>query len=413
VRALAHCTRPPSSLTLARSSSCRRWHLGFFKTAMLPSSRGFDYQSGLYNAMGDHFEHTIDGGYDWHVGEVTQTGFRGNYSGELVRDDSVAFIWRLSNGSAPFFLYAPFQEAHSPYQAPAAYLDMYPELSATPEKQNLAGMLSHNDAMVGDIVDALNATGALQNSIVMFSADNGGPGGQEGVPRPSRFDSTIIDRNWPFRGQKHELYEGGVRVAGFVYSPLLPGTAPVGGTVHAIIHVTDWLPTLLTAAGLSPSARAHLPLDGTSMWGCLSGDSAQCGRTEVLLNFNTVCDSGLLGFATECPAPKAAVRVGELKLLAECYDATTGKLTGNLELYNVTNDPSEAVDLASAMPEEVTRLGQRLQFYGAQAAQVPPLSDRPPWQGAGYYCASCASGQPQGVNAAWEPWCEGDAGVPC
>ena len=77
-----------------------KWHLGFFKRALLPSSRGFDHQSGLYNAQGDHFAHTIDGGYDWHVDEVTQLQFAGNYSGEIVRDDAVAFIRRVQG---PFF----------------------------------------------------------------------------------------------------------------------------------------------------------------------------------------------------------------------------------------------------------------------------------------------------------------------
>ena len=385
-----------------------KWHLGFFKQAMLPSRRGFDHQSGLYNAKGDHFAHTIDGGYDWHVNELSQPAFAGNYSGELVRDDAVAFI---RTAHQPFFLYVPFQEAHSPYQAPQRYLDMYPELSATPEKQNLAAMLSHNDAMVGDIVDILNETGALRTSILVFSADNGGPGGQEGVPTPSRFDSHVLDRNWPFRGQKHELYEGGVRVAGFVYSPLLPASAPVGGSVHALMHVTDWVPTLLSAASVE-ATRKHPPFDGFDMWRCLGGDAAHCSRDEVLLNFNVVCDSGgPRGYTTECPAPKAAVRVGDLKLLSECYQE--GALTGALELYNLTSDPAETTNLASALPDAVSRLSKRLLFFGEQAAQIPPLSDEPPWQGAGYYCASCKTGRPQGSARTWDPWCDGDADTPC
>mmetsp|Transcript_3264 Transcript_3264/g.8446 ORF Transcript_3264/g.8446 Transcript_3264/m.8446 type:complete len:156 (+) Transcript_3264:251-718(+) len=155
------------------------------------------------------------------------------------------------------------------------------------------------------------------------------------------------------------------------------------------------------------------------MWACLGGDSTRCGRREVLLNFNTVCDDGGGGwprpYATECPAPKAALRVGDLKLLAECYAPTPapGAFRGKLELYNLTADPSESANLAAALPDAVASLRARLLAYGAQATQIPPLSDAPPWQGAGYYCAHCTTGRPKGAAGAWDPWCDGDAGVAC
>merc|ERR1712048_584683 len=157
-----------------------KWHLGFFKSAYLPSHRGFDFQSGIYNALADHYTHEIDGGYDWHVNDSVALEVKGIYSGDLVRDDAVQFVNDMvhgSNSTKPFFLYLPFQEAHSPYQVDKRYRDMYPSLADAPEEQNLAGMLTHNDDMIGDIVNALNSTGLLQNTIIIFSTDNGGPGG--------------------------------------------------------------------------------------------------------------------------------------------------------------------------------------------------------------------------------------------
>lgn len=398
-----------------------KWHLGFFKDDYLPSHRGFDRQSGIYNAQADHYTHEIGGGYDWHVNERTDLSLKGQYSGDLVRDDSVKFIQEMAqptNRTKPFFLYIPFQEAHSPFQVDKKYQDMYPELDGMTERQNLAGMVTHNDDMIHDIVEALNTTGLLDNTILVFSSDNGGPGGQEEVPRPARFDPVVIDRNFPFRGQKHEIYEGGVRVAGFVFSPLLPASM-AGGSVDALVHITDWLPTLASATGVSLSSKTHLPLDGHDLWACLRGDKSQCTRKEVVLNFNTVCDE--LGtspedspdFRTECPAPKAGLRVGDLKILAECYNAASADFTGKLLLYNITADPSETTDLAPLMPDAVATLKKQLQFYGAQAAKVAPLSDRPPWQGDDYFCANCKVGRPQGVEQTWEPWCPGAAGVPC
>ena len=176
--------------------------------------------------------------------QQTRLDYRGKYSGDVVRDDTVAFIAaRPPNATArPYFLYVAFQEAHAPFQVDTKYLELYPHLASTPEQQALAGMITHTDAMVGDIIDALNSSGALPHTLVIFSSDNGGPMAEvlEGLTPPQRFDPHVIDRNYPFRGQKHEMYEGGVRVAGFVYAPgLLASRA--GGTVESLFHVSDWV----------------------------------------------------------------------------------------------------------------------------------------------------------------------------
>ena len=196
-----------------------KWHLGFFKPEYLPLSRGFDHQAGFYNWGNDHYTHELsfefEVGYDWHVNQVSRLEYRGRYSGDIVRDDVVEFIRArppdANNASRrPFFAYVAFQEAHAPFQVAQKYLDMYPHLASTPERQALAGMISHTDEMCGDIIDALNATRALQRTLVVFSSDNGGPKAEvlEGLTPPQRFDPHVLDRNYPFRGQKHEVYEG-------------------------------------------------------------------------------------------------------------------------------------------------------------------------------------------------------------
>merc|ERR1712166_46309 len=395
-----------------------KWHLGFYKEEYLPMSRGFDEQSGIYNALADRYTHDAYGGYDWHRNQTTDWTLEGQYSGDLVRDNAVSFIRERSlEPHVPFFLYVPFQEAHSPYQAPQKYLDMYPEMASTPERQNLAGMVTHTDECIGDIVEALNVTGAYDNTIIFFSSDNGGPGGQEEVPKQSRFDPVVLDRNYPYRGQKHEVFEGGVRVAGLVHSPLLPDNVH-GSTVDSIVHITDWLPTIIAATGASLKSREHLPLDGVDQWDCILGKSGSCTRNEVVLNFNTVCDvAGSTGgdYKTECPAPKAALRVGDMKILAECYDTASSSLTGGKWLYNLTADPSESNNLSHAMPTELSVLEAKLLEYGAQAALIPPLEGSPPWQGTGYYCAKCTPGRPKGKGRkkSWETWCNTPTGQVC
>ena len=119
---------------------------------------------------------------------TTDLSLKGQYSGDVVRDNAVSYIHRQADaqGAAggPFFLYVPFQEAHSPDQVDQSYKNLYPHLASTPQGQALAGMITHTDAMVGDIVTALHRTGLYRNTVIIFSSDNGGPGGQDGlIPR--------------------------------------------------------------------------------------------------------------------------------------------------------------------------------------------------------------------------------------
>ena len=214
-----------------------------------------------------------------------------------------------------------------------------------------------------------------------------------------------------------------------------------GTTLDALFHITDWLPTLVSASGIaSLKSRPHLPLDGHDLWKCLLGDKSACTRTEVVANLNTVCDGTTdeegeeeggeedgkdvvdrapRPFRTECPAPKAALRVGDLKLLVECYNATSHTFTGTIQLYNLSADVSEMHDLSQSRPSDVATLSARLLSYAKDAAMIPPLSDRAPWQGESYYCAKCEAGRPVVIGAkgsktrSWEPWCDGPAGVPC
>ena len=149
-----------------------RSSLGFFKPGYTPTRRGFDQDEGLFQAAGDHYEH-MAGGYDWHVNDEIDFSARGIYSGNLVRDASVKWIKEQQESTKPFFLYVPFQECHSPFQVDQMYKDLYPQLANSTVRQTLAGMVTHTDEMIGDIITALKATAQWNNTLVFFSADNG------------------------------------------------------------------------------------------------------------------------------------------------------------------------------------------------------------------------------------------------
>ena len=109
-----------------------KWHMGMFKKEYLPTSRGFNFSTGMLSGASDHYSHVVEGAYDWHAMDQPNFGAAGRYAGNLVRDDALAFIEKVSgaggSSAQPFFLYLPFQECHSPFQVDANYTDFYPHL---------------------------------------------------------------------------------------------------------------------------------------------------------------------------------------------------------------------------------------------------------------------------------------------
>lgn len=144
------------------------------------------------------------------------------------------------------FLYLAFQAVHAPLEVPERYLSAYQHITDR-RRRLLCGMVSALDEAVGNITRALDQQGLLSNTILVFTSDNGAPvyfGGS----------------NWPLRGAKGTLWEGGVRVPAFAYSPLFHQT---GFVSDALFHATDWFTTLLSFAGLqNTSAILPYSLDG-------------------------------------------------------------------------------------------------------------------------------------------------------
>jgi arylsulfatase A-like enzyme len=127
-----------------------------------------------------------------------------------------------------------------------------------------------------------------------------------------------IARNYPFRGHKALIWEGGTRVAGFIHSAMLP--ASMKGTVsNVLMHVTDWLPTIVALAG--GSTDKNLPLDGHNQWPAITG-IAPAPRTEMLYGINPASDG-------QAGPPKAGLRMGDYKVL--CWSYTIEGISGGNE----------------------------------------------------------------------------------
>lgn len=167
----------------------------------------------------------------------------------------------------PLFLYLSLQAAHTPLQVPDHFLHLY-DSQCNRLRRHYAAMLSCLDSGVAQVVQELKTQGLYENSALIYSSDNGG--------QPLSGGS-----NWPLRGGKGTYWEGGIRTVGFVHSPLLKKKGIVS---RALIHVSDWYPTLL---GLAGAWQSHHGLDGHDVWGSIS-EGLPCPRIEILFNIDPV-----------------------------------------------------------------------------------------------------------------------------
>lgn len=315
-----------------RTALTGKWHLGEFEKAYQPNARGFDHQYGHFFGMLDYFSHERMNKLDWYRnGEPLKEE---GYTTHLIAKEACKVI-ATGDQSKPLFLYVPFNGVHSPFQVPDSYLKPYAHLKGN--RQKLAGMLAAVDEAIGQIEAALKQAGRLENTLIVFSSDNGGPPPGD---------------NTPLRDFKGSIFEGGVRAAAFA---TWPGRIPAGQRIRQPMHMVDWYPTLIRQA--DGSLEQKLPIDGLDVWPMLTKQAASP-------------HDAILSVSTQGPS-RAAVRMDDWKLIVDggADDiAPSGKKKGKkaagkyeaVALYDLSADPSEAKNLADAQPERVKAMRARL-----------------------------------------------------
>ena len=305
-----------------------KWHLGEFEKAYQPNARGFDHQYGHFFGAIDYFTHVRNNQIDWYRNgtPLKEEG----YSTHLVAKEACSLIEKHSP-SKPLFLYVPFNGVHSPFQAPDQYTQAYPNLEGN--RRKLAGMLAAVDEAVAQIVASLKKTGMLENTLIVFSSDNGGP---------------PPGNNAPLRDFKATIYEGGTRAAAFAH---WPGHVPAGKTIEGAMHIIDWYPTLVGLAG--GSLKQALPIDGKDVWPMIT----KAGKSP---------HKSILSVSTQGPS-QAAIRMGDWKLIVADADESDGaaskkkpKKYESISLYNLAEDPGESKNLASTEPGRVAEMRKEL-----------------------------------------------------
>jgi arylsulfatase A-like enzyme len=327
-----------------------KWHLGEFDPAYLPTSRGFDHHYGHYFGALDYFTHLRDGELDWYRDRMPLK--EEGYSTNLLGREACRVIEKHDQ-TKPLFLYVPFNGVHSPFESPAEYLKPYNGLQGN--RRTLAGMLAAVDEAIGQIAAALDKAGMRENTLIVFSSDNGGP-------RPGD--------NLPLKGFKGSIWEGGVRGCAFAN---WPEHIPAGVNSDQPLHVIDWYPTLVKLGG--GSLEQKLPIDGLDVWPMLT-QGAKSPHEAILL--------------VKSPN-EAAVRMGEWKLTMNAEVPAGGAKAGAkapgkkgdgkkvgkravqpaqapLALYNLATDIGETTNLAAQEPERVATMKGRLQALLKDAA---------------------------------------------
>jgi len=279
-----------------------KWHLGFCNEACLPTSRGFDTFYGFYNGYVDHYYHTMSGGYDWWDNGVADTANNGSYAADLITTRAVDII-NSHDQASPLYMFVSSGLVHTPIQTP-------PGVEMTDDdRKNYLEMMTHLDKNVGDIVAALKDSGLYDNTVFIFSSDNGGEHG------PSS--------NYPLRGEKATLFEGGTRVPGIVHSPL---QTVKGIRSTETMYVSDWFHTLVSLAGGCVEDLELDSFDQTDL--ILNGGDTK--RHEFIYNLDDVVPQ---------PFGMSAFRMGDFKMIVGYPGLFDGwEQDNNLDLTHILDN---------------------------------------------------------------------------
>lgn len=313
-----------------------KWHLGS-KPEQGPNHFGFDHSYGsLAGGVGPWDHHYKKGPHveTWHRDEklLKEEG----HATDLITKEALAWLAARKAGT-PFFLYVPFTAVHLPVKEPAEWLAKVPAAITGDVPRQYAACIMHLDDAVGQIVAALEKNGQRQNTLLVFTSDNGGSTAEnngQAYPPDDYPSGRLPGNNKPLRDEKGSVYEGGTRVPCIVTWPgkLQPGKH------DAPVQIIDWMPTFCALAGYK--ADKELKWDGLNLWPQLAEGASPPARTLY------TAGPGFKSRSLRCDPWKLVVH-------------GSGKKAKH-ELYNILADPNETKDVAAGKPDELAVMKERL-----------------------------------------------------
>jgi arylsulfatase A-like enzyme len=314
-----------------------KWHLGL-ASPNTPNERGFDHFHGfLGDMMDDYYSHRRHGFNYMRLNdkEIAPEG----HATDLFTQWAIDYLRERSpKKEQPFFLYLAYNAPHAPIQPPSEWLQRVRqrESGIDERRAKLVALIEHLDAGVGKVMEVLKETGLGDNTLVIFTSDNGG-------------QLSTGATNGPLRAGKGDMYEGGIRVP---MCAAWPGRTPPGSRSDRVALTMDLFPTLCEAAGV----RIEHPIDGGSILPTLTGKPQ--GQNDRIL-FWVRREGG----AQYGGRAYYAARQGDYKLLQN------GPFEP-MELYNLKDDPQEQKPLGRKHPM-YNKLFAALQGHITQAGAVP------------------------------------------
>ena len=329
-------------------------------TGSFPKQQGFDYA--IVSKENPHEtrrleQNTQDNPGDFFDGDGNPLGTVTGWTSQLITDWAVRWLEELRDRSKPFFLYLPYDAVHERVENPSEYTSLY--ATGDPDRDLYYGNITYLDYQIGRFLDALDRLGLEEDTVVFFSSDNG--------PEVCKVYSGAwrsYGTSWPYRGQKRQVLEGGVRVPGMVrwVGKIEPR---VSGTPNSTLDV---LPTLAELAGAH--VPSHTELDGASLAGhFLRGDEVV--RSKPLFwqferrgeNWTTVGDGyqrrydGRRKIAD--PVPQVAIRDGDYVLRAYGGSRPYSELE-RFKLFDINRDRDESFELSATEPMRFESMKQAL-----------------------------------------------------
>ena len=181
-----------------------KWHIGQNELAALPTGRGFDSSYGYWSGAETYYSHEASGAYDFAEGTQTCAAANGSYSTNLFAERAVRIVLAHEFKTSPLFLYLAFQAIHWPLEVDASHKKRFDNTTGgSSRRQSVAAMATVLDEGVGNVTRALKQAGQWERALVIFVSDNGGP---------THGDEETNSNNYPMRGGKNTLWEGGTRV---------------------------------------------------------------------------------------------------------------------------------------------------------------------------------------------------------
>jgi len=325
-----------------------KWHMGY--DPYIPENHGFDYVVGGREHPGPP---GLDGARKFFppwdkTGTLPENPPKDKHIDDYLGDRAVEYI--AANKNKPFLMCFWLYDVHAPFQSKPELVEKWKKKADPNNPQHsptMAAMIEVMDDNVGRVLDALEKNGIADDTIIIFTSDNGGN-------MYDVADGTTPTNNEPLRSGKGNNYEGGVRI------PLIvrwPGKTKPGSVNDAVISTVDHYPSLLQMTGQKLRPEDHK--DGVSYVPALQGEAFDRGPT--------LCDFSHFVLAT-MNIPNTWIRSGDWKLLRFWFDGAGQE--HRYELYNLKDDIGESKNLASAYPEKVQSMAALLDGYYKQSGAL-------------------------------------------